>query len=89
MVLNDGGDEAVGFLKIEIHCEYKIKKPAVRAGGRPFVRFTEKSADHPSRVGMAMMTMPGDGVGGHENKVYQVAGAESNGGRFPGSLGNA
>ena len=26
---------------------------------------------------MAMM-MPGDGVSGHENKVYQVAGEESN-----------
>jgi hypothetical protein len=56
-------------LKIEIHCDCKIKKPAVLAGGRPFVRFTSESADHPSRVGMVMMMMPGDGVGGHENKV--------------------
>jgi hypothetical protein len=29
----------------------------------------QKSADHPSRVGMVMMMMPGDGVGGHENRV--------------------
>jgi hypothetical protein len=39
------------------------------AGGRPFVRFTEKSADHPSRVGMMAMMMPGDGVQGHEARV--------------------
>jgi hypothetical protein len=33
------------------------------------IRFTKKSADHPSREGMMAMMMPGDGVGGHENKV--------------------
>jgi hypothetical protein len=63
----------------------QIKKPAGNAGGRPFVRFTEKSADHPSRVGMMAMMMPGDG-GGHEIRVYQVARAESNSGSILGSL---
>jgi hypothetical protein len=38
---------------------------------------------------MDMVMMPGDGVRGHENKVYQVTGAESNWGRFVGSLGLA
>ncbi len=50
-------------------------------GGRPFVRFAEKSADHPSHMGMMVMMMPGDGVGGHEIRVYQVIRAESNFGR--------
>jgi hypothetical protein len=35
VVLNDGGDEAAGFLKVEIHSS-AIKKPAGGAGGRPF-----------------------------------------------------
>jgi hypothetical protein len=38
------------------------------------IRSTKKSADHPSRVGMMAVMMPGDGAHGHENKVYQVAG---------------
>jgi hypothetical protein len=78
VVLDDGGDEAAGFLKVEIHCAYKIKNPPGDAGGRPFIRFTEKSADRPSRVGMVTMMMPGDGLSGHESRVYQVAEAESN-----------
>jgi hypothetical protein len=33
------------------------------------IRFTEKSADHPSRMGMVAMMMPGDGIYGHKDKV--------------------
>jgi hypothetical protein len=42
------------------------------------VRFSEKSADHPSLVGMVAKVMPGDGVSGHKIRVYQRCGMESN-----------
>jgi hypothetical protein len=69
-VLNDGGDETVRFLKVQIHVA-AIKKPAGPQVGTPAAgvlsnSISMKSGDHPSRAGMMVVMMPGNGGCSHK-----------------------
>jgi hypothetical protein len=73
MVLDDGGDEAVGFFEIEIHCDNtygnnKKNPPISRRASFP-IRMEWKLGQGPSRDGMDMVMMPRDIGQCHNPKV--------------------
>jgi hypothetical protein len=65
VVLNDGGDEAIRFLKIQIHVD-AIKKPAITAAGVLSISISVKSEHHALRAGMMVVMMPGNGGSSHK-----------------------
>jgi hypothetical protein len=46
VILDHGGDQSIGFLKVKIHVEHKKKKPAVFDGGRYFEFRCESKSEH-------------------------------------------